>query len=49
VATNATISVACVRVIANDYLVPDDSVVSAVVHVPMRTPPDTVRVNLTLP
>ena len=40
---------ACVRIIANDYLVPDDSVVSAVVHVPLRARPDTVRVDLVLP
>lgn len=40
---------ACVRIIANDYLQPDDSVISAVVHVPLRVRPDTVRVNLTLP
>jgi len=40
---------ACVRIIANDYLVPDDSVVSAVVHVPLAPRSDTVRVDLILP
>ena len=40
---------ACVRIIANDYLQPDDSVVSAVVHVPLAPRSDTVRVDLILP
>jgi hypothetical protein len=49
VLADPAVSEACLRVIAADYLVPDDSVASAVVRLPMRIRPDTIRVDLTLP
>ncbi|SRR6266566_129783 len=40
---------ACLRVVAADYLIPDDSVVSPIVRLPMRIQPESVRVDLLLP
>jgi len=49
VMAEAGIRESCLRVVAWDYLVPSDSVVSQIIRLPMRAPPESVRVDLVLP
>jgi len=49
VLAEAGVQEACLRVVAADYLLPDDSVVSPIVRLPMRLQPESVRVDLLLP
>ena len=49
VLAEAGVQEACLRVVAADYRIPDDSVVSPIVRLPMRAQPESVRVDLLLP
>ena len=49
VLASASVKDVCFRLVAIDFFAPDDSVVITGLHLPMRSPPDTVRVNVVLP